>query len=111
MALTSVGAVVGEAAIKNQLQTDGPVVACFIVYEDFDSYNDGVYHYRIIVLEGMLLLLPDMELLHVVEQKSLFWIIRNSWSPKWGKGGFFYMRRGTNECKIEKYISYGVPKI
>jgi len=41
--VTSVGAVVGEADIKNQLHTYGPVVAGFIVYEDFESYKDGVY--------------------------------------------------------------------
>nr|CAD2179509.1 unnamed protein product [Meloidogyne enterolobii] len=110
--LTSVGAVVGEADIKNQLHTYGPVVAGFIVYEDFESYKDGVYR-RVSnnSLGGHAVVITGYGTATCSGTKIPFWIIRNSWSPKWGKGGFFYMRRGTNECKIEKYISYGVPKI
>jgi len=117
---------VGEADIKNQLHTYGPVVACFIVYEDFESYKDGVYHvtknYLFIKLfsiqrvsnnslGGHAVVITGYGTATCSGTKIPFWIIRNSWSPKWGKGGFFYMRRGTNECEIEKYITYGVPKI
>ena len=30
-----------------------------------------------------------------------YWIVANSWNPDWGVDGFFYIRRGTDECGIE----------
>ncbi len=36
-----------------------------------------------------------------------YWIIQNSWGTKSGRAGFFYIRRGTNECHIEEN-SFGI---
>jgi len=30
-----------------------------------------------------------------------YWLVQNSWTTAWGDGGFFKIRRGTNECGIE----------
>lgn len=36
----------------------------------------------------------------------------NSWSPLWGGlGGFFHIRRGTNECGIETTPAAGLPDL
>uniref|UniRef100_A0A915NIW0 Peptidase C1A papain C-terminal domain-containing protein n=1 Tax=Meloidogyne floridensis TaxID=298350 RepID=A0A915NIW0_9BILA len=111
--VTSVGTLGGEANIKDQLKKYGSVSAAFVVYEDFQGYKDGVYRYvkgerkggHAIVIVGYGTATCD-------GGKIPFWIIRNSWGPKWGKGGFFYIRRGKDECNIEtRGVSYGVPKI
>jgi len=34
------------------------------------------------------------------------WIVRNSWSPQWGDGGYFYLERGANACGVAEYIGY-----
>uniref|UniRef100_A0A914KS75 Peptidase C1A papain C-terminal domain-containing protein n=1 Tax=Meloidogyne incognita TaxID=6306 RepID=A0A914KS75_MELIC len=112
MALTSVGTLGGEANIKSQLE-NGPVSAAFVVYEDFNAYTDGVYrHVTGKVKGGHAVVIVGYGTATCNGEKVPFWIIRNSWGPKWGKGGFFYIRRGKDECNIEtRGIAYATPKI
>ena len=37
-----------------------------------------------------------------------YWLIANSWSSEWGEGGFFRIKRGTNECGIETQPAAGL---
>ena len=68
--------------IKTALFQNGPLVCAFYVPSDFMEYKSGIYkdsgkdisggHAVVIVGYG-----PD------------HWVIRNSWGPDWGEGGFF----------------------
>ena len=40
-----------------------------------------------------------------------YWTAANSWSPSWGEGGFFRIRRGTNEALIETMPAAGLPEV
>ncbi len=41
-----------------------------------------------------------------VNTTTNYWIVRNSWGPKWGQKGYIQMQRGTNLCHIEEYAYY-----
>ena len=45
------------------------------------------------------------------ENGTPFWLIANSWNEDWGDQGFFKIKRGSNECGIEKEVIAGIPKI
>ncbi|KAL7071672.1 hypothetical protein ACQ4LE_009395 [Meloidogyne hapla] len=113
---TSSGVLAGNSAtvasIQREIQTNGPVVAIFAVYQDFMSYRSGVYFrtsnqhvgYHAVRIIGW-------GTQTCYNQKVDFWLAANSWGTGWGESGFFKIRRGVNEVGFEKYeISFGIPK-
>lgn len=93
--------------IQTDLMNNGPAVVSFTVYEDFKHYKSGVYVQNSDVKKGG----------HAVrligwgtdEASGLdYWLAANSWSRRWGDNGLFKIRRGTNECGFEHYITAGL---
>jgi len=79
---------------------NGPIQVGFIVYRSFMSYQSGIYHKH----EE-----DQQEGGHAVkivgwgkQQKTKYWTVANSWNTDWGEDGFFRIRRGHDECGIEK---------
>lgn len=103
-----------EALMKHELVKHGPMAVAFEVYPDFYHYAGGIYHYT-----GLMDPFNPFELTnHAVllvgygtDPKSgePFWIVKNSWGIKWGEGGFFRIRRGTDECAIESIAVAATP--
>jgi len=95
-------AINGVANMQKEMATNGPIQVAFLVYKSFMSYQSGVY------TKHMWEFLPEGG--HAVkmlgwgtESGTDYWLVANSWgTTKWGKlGGYFKIKRGTNECGIE----------
>lgn len=87
---------------------NGPVQASYTVYEDFYSYQNGVYHHVLGNYSGR----HSVKILGWgTENGTDYWLIANSWGTNWGRlGGFFKFLRGENHCDIESNILGGDPK-
>lgn len=96
----------GNAAkIKEWISTNkGPVCACFVVYNDFFSYKDGIYKH---VSGGQ----AGGHCVTIVgyNDNPGYWICKNSWGTGWGKQGFFNIAYG--QCGIETWLNHGVDAI
>jgi len=100
-------AVEGEASvIQTEIMTNGPVEACFSVYEDFLSYKSGVYTYQTgSYLGGHCIKIIGWG----VEGTVPYWLCNNSWTTSWGDNGIFKIKRGVDECGIEDEVAAGLP--
>jgi len=94
-------AINGVANMQRELMTNGPVQVAFMVYRSFMSYSSGVYQ------KSRFEFMPEGG--HAVklmgwgtEYGTDYWLVANSWSTNWGMDGFFKIKRGSNECGIEK---------
>jgi C1A family cysteine protease len=81
-------------SMKNAICQYGPIVTGFMVYEDFISYDGGVYEQNSDIEVGG----------HVVaivgyDDSQDCWICKNSWGTGWGENGFFRIKYG--ECRID----------
>ncbi|MFZ9594788.1 MAG: C1 family peptidase [Bdellovibrionia bacterium] len=70
-----------KKALKN-----GPLETALTVHEDFISYSGGVYRH----VKGESVGGHAVSLVGYSDEKRA-WLIRNSWGPDWGEGGFAWV--------------------
>lgn len=98
-----------EEEIKKEIYNRGPITAAFNVYYDFFSYKSGIYQYtgETALAGGHAIKILGWG----VENGVNFWYCANSWGTGWGMNGFFKIKRGTDECKIESWhVVTGLPE-
>lgn len=99
--ITSFTKFTSPSPIKQWIYDKGPVVGCFIVYDDFFSYKSGVYRHvsgnqaggHCIAIVGY-------------DDTNRCWICKNSWGTSWGERGFFRIEYG--QCGIDTWDNIGV---
>ncbi|XP_025418162.1 cathepsin B-like cysteine proteinase 3 [Sipha flava] len=98
-----------NSSIQKDVIAYGPVEASFDVYDDFPSYESGVYQKteNASYLGGHAVKLIGWG----KENEIPYWLMVNSWGEQWGDKGMFKILRGVNECGIENSTTAGVPLV
>uniref|UniRef100_UPI0037E9B1E8 pro-cathepsin H n=1 Tax=Semicossyphus pulcher TaxID=241346 RepID=UPI0037E9B1E8 len=95
-----------EMGMVDAVGTRNPVSLAFEVTSDFMLYHQGVYTSTVCHNT------PD-KVNHAVlavgygqENGSPYWIVKNSWGPRWGINGYFLIERGKNMCGLAACSSF-----
>jgi len=84
--------------MMTEMDQNGPIEVAFTVYADFLTYKSGVYSYQ----TGDELGGHAVKMIGYGTESGVdYWLCQNSWTTTWGDGGFFKIKRGTDECGIE----------
>ena len=104
--ITGYTALTGQTAkIKEWISSGkGPVSACFVVYQDFFSYREGIYRHVSGSQSG-----GHCVTIVGYNDSPGYWICKNSWGTGWGSAGFFNIAYG--ECGIDTWLNHGVDAI
>ncbi|CAJ0594884.1 unnamed protein product [Cylicocyclus nassatus] len=81
------------------------------VYADFAIYKSGIYE-RVLDRKNKRLAPHTVKIIgwgveNMNGRDVKYWLISNSWGPRWGENGFFRMIRGENHCLIESEVVAG----
>lgn len=87
------------SGIQTELYNNGPMEGAFTVYEDFFSYQSGVYYH---VSGGVAGGHAIKVLGWGVENGLNYWLCANSWGGSWGMSGFFKIKQG--DCGINQQM-------
>jgi cathepsin B len=81
----------------NAILKNGPIISGFRLYRDFFNYKSGVYQH----ITGSYAGGHAIKIIGWGIDKASgfdYWVIANTWGSDWGMEGYFWMKKGTNEC-------------
>jgi C1A family cysteine protease len=92
-----------EVGIKKEILKNGPVAAQMVVYTDFLTYKDGVYHrtedaFKFNGQHAVKILGWDRQ-----GDGNEFWIVENSWGSDWGQDGYFNQLASDKSTGLDFY--------
>lgn len=94
--------------VMSSCQFFGPIPVWMMVYSDFYDYAGGIYVKSASATE------EGGHFVNIVGWGNSrgvdYWICKNSWGTGWGIDGYFLIRRGTNESRIEEQAYWLTPQ-
>ena len=76
-------------SIKAALAKYGPLPTSFLVFSDFKHYKSGIYSHASGLSDIFKFLGGHAVLLVGYNDAEQYFIVKNSWGPDWGEGGYF----------------------
>jgi cathepsin X len=95
-------------AMMKEIMGRGPIACEMCVTEQFEQYNSGVF------VDSTNCTRRDHDITingWGVDSGLEYWIGRNSWGTYWGEGGWFRLKKGSNNLGVEGWCSWGVPAV
>ena len=102
------GDVSGVQDMKRAIYAHGPIVCGMHATHRFERYTGGIYSQA----------RRDPRINHIVsivgwgysrEERTGYWIGRNSWGIYWGEQGFFKIKMGRDNLGIEQHCIWALP--
>jgi len=93
-----------ENAVKAALQTVGPFSVC-VNAGPWQDYKSGVFTRACPHAAGSINHAVQM-VGYSTDAPTPYWIVRNSWGPKWGENGFINLKIGGNQCGVANLVIY-----
>ena len=101
----------GVEMIKQEIMSNGPVVAVIPAYRDFLVYKEGIYR----VQDGVSRFISNHAVKIVGWGKTLegweYWIVENSWGDSWGMKGYAHIAVLDKNLKIDEFVMSITPSI
>ena len=88
-----------DVQIQDALVSNGPLYALIRTEREFQLYSSGILE-----IQNCSTVINHAVTLVGYDEQS--WIVRNSWSERWGEGGYFRVVRGKNMCGINSEIAW-----
>lgn len=98
--------------IMYELAKFGPITAGMFIYDDFFDFDPIKEIYTHSAQTSERLGGHSVVIIGWGEENGIkYWILRNSWGPKWGDNGHFRMQRWISDCELENNIISGTPEL
>ncbi|KAJ1454054.1 hypothetical protein M885DRAFT_522554 [Pelagophyceae sp. CCMP2097] len=100
-----------ESALMDAIAHAGPVSVALDASKQWQMYSGGVMKPRSVFgcsADGGKADHGVAVVGYGTEDGADYWVVKNSWGPGWGEGGYMRLAKGVNACGVANFASYPI---